>query len=496
MGLMRNILGYGLALPVLSEPEPSTSRRERLKQIIQHANTHCPYYKDKYTTFLEGEKDFTDEEFCYAFSHLPIIDRYQLDANNTEFRSDELDEKDELFNNDLSPSFWTLLKHALFKKSFTTSISLSGTSSCRWLDRHDSQIYAGSVLHALSRNGWKRGQNFVAFMPESSYFTHKLVQRNNVLYHLFGLTIQPFKDITKDSVTQLLTTLKNTKATALITLPHALLRIAQIMDEENIAPYAPLQYIKVSGSFFLDCNKTFIQTMFPNSDIQCSYGATECGIVAHQSSLNSFDYDVFDKYVYLEQGPDNSILVTTYHQKAFPLIRYKIEDMGRVINYNDGTQKIKSLEGNNSDHLTGTDGYMYFPSFFNIFINELNKALNDPIIDFTLSYDDGSGNNDKTNLHLKFVLTDHTKKDKIRKTALEILKPIFANYKRITISFQPFIEHDFTTKYKVIQHNDAPPQRLSKYKEFEQIQPKPTPEQNTEETETKTVDKAGQKKAF
>lgn len=489
MCLLHNILGYGLTIPITSQTETPDSRRKRLTNIISHANTHCPYYKDKYSAFVNGEKDFTDEEFDYAFSHLPIIDKRQLNIHNKEFCSDELEGKKELFTKDSPPSFWTLLKRCFYKKDFTTSLSLGGSSTQRWLDYHDSKIYAGSILHALNKNGWKRGQNFVAFMPKNSYFTNDFAQRNNVLYHLFGLTVLPFEDITADTAGQLLTTLKNTKATSLITIPHALQRIAHIMYEENIAPYEPLRYINISGAYFPDCNKTFIQTMFPGSDIQCSYGTAECGMIAHQSSLSSFDYSVLNNYVYLEQGSGNSILVTTYHQKAFPLIRYKIEDMGRVINYDDGSQKITFLEGRNTDYLIGADGYMYFPSFFNIFINELNKALNDPIIDFILRHkDDNLGN--PHHLDISFVLSDHTKKEKIRKTVIEVLKPVFTNYRLITVSFPHHIEHDFAAKYKIISPKDDLPDKLGSYKKFKEIQPKPSKEQNS----AIILDKAQKKK--
>lgn len=492
---MRNILGYRLALPIISEPQASSTIRQRLTKIIRHANTHCPYYKGKYTTFLEGEKDFTDEEFNYAFSHLPIISKGELNAHNSEFCSDKLENKKELLDNDNPPSAWSFLKSILFKKDYKTSISIGDTTPHRWFDNNDLQLFANSIIHALKESGWKSGQSFVAFMPMNSQFTHKLVQRNNILFHLFGLTIQPFDKINKDSVNQLLKTLRNTDASALITLPNVLLRVAQTMQQENIAPYDHLQHINISGSFLLDCNRAFIQTMFPNSDIQCSYGAIECGMIAHRSCFKSYNYNVFDKYVYLEQGPNNSILVTAYHQKAFPLIRYEIENMGRVINTAEGKQIIKSLEGCSADHLIGYDGYMYFPSFFNIFINELNKAMRDPIIDFSLTHNDKICNGNDPYLHLEFVLNDQTKKEKIRKSVLETLKPVFANYKHIAVSFPNQISYNFFTEYKIIRRNPHLIRPLGGYKEFEKVQPKPSCEQNTDDNSTKSIDKYVSKKA-
>ncbi len=477
MSIIHAALSYGLTLPVLQKRlgqkrswrKSSKSRRMRLTEIIRHANVHCPYYKDKYDSFLESEKYFADEEFYYAFSHLPAIDKLSIAKYNNDFHSDTLikeQESKEAVSEDISQkpsSLWKLLKRAIFDKDFTTALSLGGfqESVLRRMDHHDTLIYVQSILHALEKNGWKRGQSYVAFMPDNTYFTNDLTKYNKVLNRVFGFTMLPYKDLTIENVDELLLTLKRTKAAMLIISPHALQRVAEIMHINNRPIYESLPYINVSGEFLLDCSKYFIQTMFPNSDIQCSYGASECGMIAHQSALSSHDYDVLDELVYLEQSPDNGLLVTTYQQTAFPLIRYKIEDMGRIINCDHEKQKIKSLEGRKSDHLIGEDGYMYFPSFFNVFINELNKTLNGPIIDFMLrhGYEDSM-----SYIQFNFVLTGHAKEDKIRKAAMNILKPVFANYDHISIAFPHHIDHnDNTTKYKIIECGDATPQVLGGY---------------------------------
>ena len=168
--------------------------------------------------------------------------------------------------------------------------------------------------------------------------------------------------------------------------------------------------------------------------------------------MSSVDYDAFDYYVFLEQGPQNSMLVTAYHQKSFPLIRYRIEDMGQVVNHENGTQSITSLEGKNSDYLIGADDYIYFASFFNNFVNELNKALNNPIIHFMLRH----GQDDQgTYLQLNFVLEKSEKEDKIKEATLESLGGIFSNFDRIDVQFPDHFQHDYTRKFKIIGEGDG-----------------------------------------
>lgn len=192
--------------------------------------------------------------------------------------------------------------------------------------------------------------------------------------------------------------------------------------------------------------------MFPDSDIQSTYGAVEFGEIAHQAGLSSFDYDVFDDYAYLEQGPDNTILVTALRQRAFPLIRYRIEDMGQVVNHPDGKQSLHMLEGKNTDFVVGSDGYIFYASFFNALINEINKAFGDPIIHFSLRH---SGEEEGGTMIASFVLQDENKKEMVEKAARENLENVFTNFSVIDIQFPNHFDHDYTRKFKIIGEGDG-----------------------------------------
>ncbi len=453
MKLFRNLTGYRFALPPLRKSPDS--RRKRLVDLLRHANKNTPYYKNTFTEFLDGENDLTDEEFFYAYGHLAITQKQDLKDRNDDFKNDSLKDKIDLLADGQTPSVSDFIKHAIIRKDFSTSISTGGSSGVptfRWLDYHDAHIFAQSFLHSFKLNGWKQGESFVVYYPLKSYFTGSYADHAKTLQKYFGFTMVPFETLTKDSVLELLRTLKETKATLLVIFPCVLQRIAEIMHEENIEPFADLPYINVSGEFFMDCSEKFIQTKFPDSDIQSTYGAVEFGEVAHQKGRSSYDYDVFGEYAYLEQGPDNTILVTAYGQRAFPLIRYKIEDMGRVVNNEDGSQSLLSLEGKNSDYIIGADGYMYFASFFNNFVNELNEALNHPIIHFMMRHEERDG---QKFMALNFVLKNENKKDKVKKATLETLGKVFANYDHLDVQFPKSFDHDYTRKFKIIGEGDG-----------------------------------------
>lgn len=453
MKILRKIVGYNIALSPIKRS--ASSRRQRLLNIIRHANESTPFYQGMYDKFLEHEPDLNDEEFFYAFSHLPVIEKQNLKDDNDAFKSNHLNDKPPLLENGQTPTPKEFIKKAVIDKNFQASISTGGTSGIptfRWIDYEDANIFAQSFLHSFRLNGWNTGEAFTVFYPLKSYFTASYAEQSDALHRYFGFTMVPFETIDKEVVKNLLETLRKTKSTLLVIFPCVLQRIAQIMHDEGIEPFEKLPCINVSGEFFMDCSKKFIQKMFPDSDIQSTYGAVEFGEIAHQKGLSSFDYDILDDYAYLEQGPNNTILVTSYRQKAFPLIRYRIEDMGQIVNNEDGSQSIQYLEGKNTDYLIGADDYMYFASFFNHFVNELNKDLNDPIIHFMLRHSDENG---KKHMQLNFVTHNKDKNAEIETATKETMGKIFANYDQIDVQFPEYFEHDYTRKFKIIGEGDG-----------------------------------------
>lgn len=449
MTLLRKHIGYRFILP--ARQASLQSQRTYLTEIIKHANKTTPFYQGRFDQFLDNVHAFSDEEFYYAFSHLPVAEKQDLKDKNDDFMSDHLEGKPDILQSDDPISGVDFLKKVILEKDFFTSLSTGGSSGVptfRWVDYDDSQIFAQSFLDSFKSNGWSPGESFTVFYPLKSYFTGTYAQHAKTLNRLLGFTMVPFETITKKEVEILLSTLRKTRSTLLVIFPCVLQRIAEIMHAEKMEPFENLPYINVSGEFFLDCSQQFIQTMFPNSDIQSTYGAVEFGEIAHQKGRSSFDYRVFGDYAYLEQGPKNSILVTALHQKAFPLIRYRIEDMGKVVTEEDGSQSILSLEGKNTDFIIGADGYMYFASFFNNFINEVNKALGDPIIHFMLRHDDKK-------MHLNFVIRHEDKRDDVKQAALDTMGKIFSNFDMIDVGFPVHFDHDYTRKFKIIGEGDG-----------------------------------------
>ncbi len=452
MKLLRKIIGYNLIMPQTTGAA-LLSRRMRLLNIIRHANSSSPFYAGLYDKFLEHEKDLNDEEFFYAFTHLPIIDQRHTQNNKNDFTPDDVAEKTNLIEDINEKTIKDILIQTVFKKDYRIPLPLTSSDNektIRWMDNNDTNQFIHNALCAFKRGGWKKGDTLTIFLHENTIPTKLQSKLSTFLYQFLGINVLPFTQIDKQTVEKLLHSLQKTKSTLLVTIPSTVARVAQIMHNETIEPFEHLPHINVSGEYFMECSKSFIQKMFPDADIQTSYYSSKFGIIAHQKELDSFNYDVFDDQLYLEQGPNNSILLTAYNQRAFPLIRYKIPDMGQIKNHEDEKQTIEFLEGKNTTGLIGADNYLYFASYFNHVINEVNNELNEPIINFTLKHCE---TDDKKHMQINLILQKPEKRDQVKSLILKTIANVFSNYNSIEINFPKNFDYDYTQRFQVIEED-------------------------------------------
>ena len=450
MGFLAKHIGHR---HILSPLRISHTRRQSLVDLLAYANANVPFYEGRYTDFLKECDRLDDTEFYRAFAETPITTKQDLKNHNDAFKSRTLASKLDITDHGSNIHPVQMLWSLFIRKNFKVSISTGGSSGMptyRWLDYDDANVMAQSFLESFSRNGWSRGEPFVVYYPLKSYFTDTYATFNSWLHRLFGFSVVPFETVDKQSVVALLETLKRQKATLLVIFPCVLQRVAEIMYRENIPPCETLKYINVSGEFFFDCSKAFIQTMFPNARIEMTYGSVELGELAHQHGQSSFDYEIFNEFSYVEESQNDSLIITSLHQKAFPMIRYEMEDKAQVVNNANGTQYLMCLEGKNTDFLQINDGEKYYASFFNCCVNAMNEECGGNIIHFMMRY---QGNSAQMNFVLKERNGSH--EEYINAQTRQIMAETFPHFTDVTISFPAHFDHDYTRKFKIIGQGDG-----------------------------------------
>ena len=80
--------------------------------------------------------------------------------------------------------------------------------------------------------------------------------------------------------------------------------------------------------------------------VYIEYGASETGLIAFSDRFGNLK--VCDETLFVETTANQEILVTTFFNKAFPIIRYKIGDLATLVRGTDGVQ-IQSLIGRSDD---------------------------------------------------------------------------------------------------------------------------------------------------
>jgi phenylacetate-coenzyme A ligase PaaK-like adenylate-forming protein len=449
-------IGHRYLLRPLKKNE---SRRRLLFDLLAKANKSVPFYKSRYNEFLTQAESLNDSNFFSAYASTPITTKADLKTDHTAFMSDRFEHTVEFALTSNTPhapmSAMDCMNHLFLKRNFRIPLSTGGTSGTpafRWLDYHDGNIMAQSFFESFVLNGWSRGEPFVLYYPLQSYFTELYASYTPWLHRLFGLNVVPFSNITKESVEILLQTLKSKRAKLLVIFPCVLQRVAEIMAEHEMPPYQGLNSINVSGEYFFDCSRDFISQMFPGARIEMTYGAVEIGEIAHQNGQSSCDYKVFDQFAYVEEGPENSILVTTLRQSSFPLIRYKMEDKAQIVTKPNGQQYLMKLEGKNSDFLLRSDGQLCYASYFNDFINRINPACKNAIIHFKLSHTEKTA---KLAFVLKMEHRNTNTHTLIEREAMHMMRLNFPQFTNVNVTFPDHFDHDYTRKFKIIADENS-----------------------------------------
>ena len=190
----------------------------------------------------------------------------------------------------------------------------------------------------------------------------------------------------------------------------------------------------------MNCSLEFCKQTFKGSNIENTYGAVEFGEIAHQVKGEANTYEVFEQFCYLENR-DDKIVVTSFINSTFPIIRYVMEDVGTIVNKN-GKQYITNLVGKNTNQIM-IQGKTFTSIEVDSMINYVNKDGN--IISIVIEYD--SDSIDVTYITYKEYASDL--KRAITHGTRETLSGIFKSI-NIDVRFTEEYKHDYLKKFKII----------------------------------------------
>ncbi|ROM89589.1 AMP-binding protein [Pseudomonas brassicacearum] len=143
-----------------------------------------------------------------------------------------------------------------------------------------------------------------------------------------------------NNMPSLLGTMARFKANVLVGSPTGIIQIAQAAEKLDV-DLAITKIVFVGEAFHLG-KRGFIQSLWPKAQFYSLYGATELGFAAvNTPAMVPHSHLILSDWFFIEQTDAGELLVTDLKAPVVPIIRYRIGDVGEVIQAADSKYYLK-----------------------------------------------------------------------------------------------------------------------------------------------------------
>lgn len=303
-------------------PEELQARNEkRFLEIFRRAYDKSPFYHKLYTEAGIKKEDIT----CLDdIKKLPVVTKDMVKKHANEM---------------LTVPRWMVIKA---NTSGTTGTPLRVYEDFPSIWRKQAYLFC-----SRKRDGFRYGQPFVSLRGNlDKSTTHLKVHISNTLY----LSSYNINKNTVDIYYKLIT---KHKPIAIEGYPSSLYSLALLMKDENLKLNIPVAY--TSSETLIDYQRKLIEEWF-GTEIYDLYGMTEstiCLIEAHNHT-GYYEAPGFSINEFLDDGE----ICTSLINEAFPLIRYRSNDVIELMETSEDDPQIvvKRIEGRKEDYVCCKDG--------------------------------------------------------------------------------------------------------------------------------------------
>ncbi len=427
--------------------------RSDLVELLSVSNKNNPFFEGRFTDFLVETENLDDELFFEHYSRLPVFTKQDYaDAGQSLLSRPWCDADLEQMSLQVNGKIWESLKR-LRSGKYLMSMATGGSTSLPllvWMTKMHQFSMLFTFFKCWYRMGWRPGDRLLVFYPKNTYNIDDMV-KFNPYSKLVGFRYHLFDKIDEKTVRDLVDDINRYRPKLLLVFPSPMNMIAHTIRRFNLKLTHQPAMINVSGETFFECQRKNIEEVFPQSIIEDSYGSVELGELAHETPDGGLE--IFSKVAYVETV-DNAhgqpeMVITRLGLSDFPFIRYKMKDIAEVEFRRDelGREKyvITKIEGKDSNFILSDRGERFYPSFFNLLVNELNVRLDQTIIEVKV-FERG-----QRELEIQFIIKDESRADEVIQLTSSLLRERVSDQMEFKIRFVDFIDHDYRRKYRVIE---------------------------------------------
>jgi phenylacetate-coenzyme A ligase PaaK-like adenylate-forming protein len=420
--------------------------------LLQTANDTSKFFRGKFAQFLKDTAGVSDDEFFAAYARLPSLTKQDYAEAGQSVMTDQWAKVDPV-KADLKVKGrpWQSIRR-LRQGDYLMQMATGGSTSLPLsitMTKHHMFSMLFTFFKCWYRMGWRPGERMLVFYPKNTYNIDDMV-KFNPYSKLLAFRYHLFDKIDEQTVRSLVKDINRYKPKLLLVFPSPMNMIAHTIRKHGLKLTHHPELINVSGETFFDCQRRNIESVFTRSKVEDSYGSVELGELAHETDHG---LEIFANVAYVETEPNEAgqpeMIITRLKLTDFPFIRYKMKDIADVEfrQYPDGTEKyvITKIEGKDSNFIMSDRGERFYPSFFNNFVNELNRIVNQSVIEIKV-YERG-----RRSLEIQYILNDSSFEDQVDVATRRLISERMSNSMDCTVHFVDFIDHDYRRKYRVIE---------------------------------------------
>lgn len=326
-------------------------QEEKFLKLINHAKKNVPYYKDK----LDGINNVND------IVNVHFLTKDKINKNYKELKA-----------KNMAPD--------RFKPNSTSGST--GESLQFYIDPKNEYRKAASIRG----DGWaglKYGNRTLIF-----WGAERDIEKNKSLYkkikHGFIVRrkIVSTYDMSDSDLSTLIDKLNKYKPNIIVSYPTPLFRLAQFVEQNKTKIWIPKGIITSSETLF-PFQREKIEKIF-KSKVFNRYGSREFGHIASECEKNEGLHINTDRFVLelinsngevCKPGELGEIVITDLDNYVFPMIRYKIGDIGilsdKICSCGINLPLLKKVEGRVFDIIVGVNGNAVAGTFWTLLRNKI-----------------------------------------------------------------------------------------------------------------------------